>query len=48
MTLTKALMEHTRVPGEQTAAFAAELKKLSDADKARYKELFEAEGIKID
>ena len=47
-TLTKALMTELRLPGEATAAFAAELKKLDDADKARFVQLFTEAGITID
>ena len=42
--LTKALYTHCRCPGETTAQFADELRRLTPADRSTLAEWFNAEG----
>lgn len=48
MTLTKAMNMHVRLPGETMPDFAAQMKRLDDADRRRYATMFQEQGIAID
>lgn len=48
MKFIKALNDNLRLEGETLGQFAAEIKKLTDQDKADLKAYFAAEGITIE
>jgi hypothetical protein len=47
MSFMLAMMDYFKKPGQTTAEFAAEYRKLDDADKAEFRALLETVGYKI-